>query len=79
MKLILLEYKVNSVELDHVDQYSYPKKNIFVVKQRLIVHQSLVDEEFLNDQAIKLKEIYKNKRKKFKIERTIIIGMTFLF
>ncbi len=79
MKLVLLEYKVNSIEQDHVDQYSYPKKNIFVVKQRLIVHQYLVDAAFLNDQAIELKEIYKNKRKKFKFEHTIIIGMTFLF
>lgn len=52
----LLEHKVNLIEQDHVDQYLYQKRNIFVLIQQLIVHQYLVDEEFLIDQAIKLQK-----------------------
>jgi hypothetical protein len=58
--IFLLEHRVNSIEQDHVDQYLYPKRNIFVVKQLSIVHRDFVDEEFSIDQAIKLKFINLN-------------------
>jgi hypothetical protein len=54
-KFFILECKVNSVAQDHSDQYSCPKRNIFVAEQLSIVHRYSVVEEFSNDQAIKLK------------------------
>jgi hypothetical protein len=58
---VILERKVNLVVQDHVDQYLYPKRNIFVVEQLLIVRRYLVVEEFLNDQAIELKDFHSKK------------------
>jgi hypothetical protein len=68
---VILERKVNLVVQDHVDQYLYPKRNIFVVEQLLIVRRYLVVEEFLNDQAIELKDFHsENKNNEFSENET---------
>lgn len=51
-----IEHRVNSIELDHVDQYSCRRRSIFDVEQQLIVRRYLVDEDFSIDQAIMLKD-----------------------